>query len=65
MFANAGLRAEMNNLYYVGVGIATMQFGWQVLKLNIADPQDCLAKFKSNKWLGLLIAASLVAGKTQ
>ena len=65
MFASAGLRAEMNNLYYVGVGIATMQFGWQVLKLNIADPQDCLAKFKSNKWLGLLIAASLVAGKTQ
>ena len=65
MFANAGLRAEMNNLYYVGVGIATMQFGWQVLKLNIADPQDCLAKFKSNKWLGLLIAASLIAGKTQ
>tara|TARA_B100000676_G_scaffold212320_1_gene208703 strand:- start:5474 stop:6409 length:936 start_codon:yes stop_codon:yes gene_type:complete len=64
MFAVAGLQADMNTLYYVGVGIATIQFGWQVLRLDIKDPQNCLAKFKSNKWLGILIAISLVAGRT-
>ena len=64
MFTGAGLRADMNILYYVGIGIATMQFGWQVLRLDIEDPRDCLAKFKSNKWLGLLITFSLVAGQT-
>ena len=64
MFIGAGLRADMNILYYLGIGIATMQFGWQVLRLDIEDPRDCLAKFKSNKWLGLLITFSLVAGQT-
>ena len=63
MFIGAGLRADMNVLYYVGVGLGATQFAWQIVKLDIDDPQDCLAKFKSNKWLGLVIAVALAAGQ--
>ena len=63
MFIGAGLRADMNVLYYVGVGLGATQFAWQIVKLDIDDPQDCLAKFKSNKWLGLIIAVALAAGQ--
>ncbi|MEC8199444.1 MAG: 4-hydroxybenzoate octaprenyltransferase, partial [Pseudomonadota bacterium] len=63
MFIGAGLRADMNVLYYVGVGLGATQFAWQIVKLDIDDPQDCLAKFKSNKWLGLVITVALAAGQ--
>ncbi len=64
LFAGAGLRAELNTLYYVGLGIAALHFIWQVWRLDIDDPRDCLTKFDSNKWLGLLITISIVLGQT-
>lgn len=64
LFIGAGLRAGLQEVYYIGVGIAGIQFTWQVLRLNIEDPQDCLSKFKSNKWLGFLMTVAIAAGQT-
>ncbi|MBT5495347.1 MAG: 4-hydroxybenzoate octaprenyltransferase [Alphaproteobacteria bacterium] len=64
MFIAAGLRAELNDVYYIGVGLGALHFGWQIYQLDTDDPQDCLAKFKSNKWLGILITATIVAGQS-
>ncbi len=64
MFIAAGLRAELNDVYYTGVGLGALHFGWQIYQLDTDDPQDCLAKFKSNKWLGILITATIVAGQS-
>ena len=64
LFAGAGLRAELNSLYYVGLGLVALHFTWQAWRLDIDDVQDCWAKFVSNKWLGLLITISIVLGQT-
>jgi len=35
----------------------------QIYKLNVKEPLDCLLKFKSNNFLGLLILTNLLIGK--
>ena len=36
---------------------------WQIAFLKPQNPPDCLAKFKANAWIGLLLTAAIVAGK--
>ncbi len=36
---------------------------YQVYKLNISNPENCLDKFKSNNYLGLLILITILIGK--
>ena len=38
-------------------------FAWQVTGLDLDDPKDCLAKFKSNQLIGLLVFAAIVLGQ--
>jgi len=33
----------------------------QVATMRMDDPSDCLAKFKANKWLGLILFSGIVA----
>ena len=28
--------------------------------MDLSEPKDCLSKFKSNKWLGVLVLMSIV-----
>ncbi|MCH7932014.1 MAG: 4-hydroxybenzoate octaprenyltransferase, partial [Proteobacteria bacterium] len=39
------------------------QLCWQAAAVDIDSPPDCLAKFKSNKWLGLILFAAILAGQ--
>jgi 4-hydroxybenzoate polyprenyltransferase len=64
MLGMAGHAAGMGALYYAGLGLGALQLAWQVLQLDTSDPLDCLAKFKSNRSFGLLIAAFLVASQS-
>jgi len=36
---------------------------FQIYKLNVKEPLDCLFKFKSNNFLGLLIFINILIGK--
>ena len=36
---------------------------FQVYRLNVNDPNNCLVKFKSNNFLGLIIFINLLIGK--
>ena len=38
-----------------------VQLAWQVATLDIADAGNCLARFKSNRWIGWLLFVGLVA----
>jgi 4-hydroxybenzoate polyprenyltransferase len=38
-----------------------VQFGWQVVTLNLDDGNDALAKFRSNRFAGLLMALACAA----
>jgi 4-hydroxybenzoate polyprenyltransferase len=34
----------------------------QARRVALDDPADCLAKFRSNRWVGWLLLAAIVAG---
>jgi 4-hydroxybenzoate polyprenyltransferase len=42
---------------------AAAQLVWQVATVDIDSPDGCMAKFKSNKWFGLIVFAAMVAGQ--
>src|SRR5882757_11519106 len=61
-WALAGWLAPLGPYYYAFLLAIALHFGWQIALLKPHDPADCLAKFKSNGWLGLLLTAAVIAG---
>lgn len=57
----SGWAAGMAWPFYVGLAAAALQLTWQAAEVDIDSPQDCLAKFKSNKWFGLILLAGIIA----
>ncbi|HEM46172.1 MAG TPA: 4-hydroxybenzoate octaprenyltransferase [Alphaproteobacteria bacterium] len=57
----SGWSADVAWPFYVGLAAAAAQLAWQAADVDIDDPRDCLAKFKSNKWFGLILLAGIVA----
>jgi len=57
----AGVLAGARIAFFMALVIAGLQFAWQVATLNIADAGNCLARFKSNRWIGWLLFAGLAA----
>jgi 4-hydroxybenzoate polyprenyltransferase len=35
---------------------------WQGARVSTDSPGDCLAKFRSNRWVGWLLFAGIIAG---
>lgn len=48
-------------LAYAGLAAFALHLVWQVRRLDIADPDLCLALFKSNRDAGLILLAGLMA----
>jgi len=57
----SGWSAAMAWPYYVGLALGALQLAWQAADVDTDSPTDCLAKFKSNKWFGLILLAGIVA----
>jgi 4-hydroxybenzoate polyprenyltransferase len=45
----------------VALGLAAVQLVWQLRTLDIDDPGNCLARFKSNRIVGWLLLIGLTA----
>ena len=59
-----GFVMELNSFFYLMFILILLQmFYFQLKKLNIKNSLECLAIFKSNNFLGLLVLISLVGGK--
>ena len=59
-----GLLMKFNLFYFLFLIIPILQLIFsQIYKLNVNDPLNCLAKFKSNNFLGLIIFVNLLIGK--
>ena len=59
-----GLLMNFNFIYFLFLVIPIFHLiFFQVYKLNTKDPVSCLAKFKTNNFLGLLIFVNLLIGK--
>ena len=54
-FAAAGAMIGAGAIYYLALLPAAAHFAWQIRRLDIHDPQNCLAVFKSNRNAGLLL----------
>jgi 4-hydroxybenzoate polyprenyltransferase len=49
--------------YYALLAVGGGQLFWQARNVDIDDPADCLAKFRSNRLFGWLLLAALCAGQ--
>ena len=59
-----GLLMKFNFIYFLFLIIPIFNLiFFQIYKLNTSDPINCLAKFKTNNFLGLLIFINLLIGK--
>lgn len=60
LFALAIPLAQWSLLVLASVGVAAAHATWQVVTLDINNPQNCLSRFRSNRDLGALIMLALV-----
>jgi 4-hydroxybenzoate polyprenyltransferase len=62
LWATAGRAAGLGVLFWAGPAAAALQLAWQAARVEIDDPGDCLAKFRSNRLVGWLMLAGIIAG---
>jgi 4-hydroxybenzoate polyprenyltransferase len=62
-FGAAGAAAELAWPYWLALAAAALQLAWQINGLRIDDPADCLTRFRSNRWIGWILFAGIVAGQ--
>jgi 4-hydroxybenzoate polyprenyltransferase len=62
LWGMAGWVVGCGGLFWVGLAAATVQLFWQAARVDIDRPADCLAKFRSNRAVGWLMLAGIVAG---
>jgi 4-hydroxybenzoate polyprenyltransferase len=60
LIAAAGVGAGAGSLFALGLAAFAAHLAWQVARLDIADPDNCLAVFKSNRDAGLILFAALL-----
>ncbi|MGI9510530.1 MAG: UbiA family prenyltransferase, partial [Geminicoccaceae bacterium] len=63
LLATAGTMAGMGWLFYVTLLPVAAHFAWQIMTLDIDDPDNCLARFRSNREAGFLVLIALLLGK--
>ncbi|WP_421724613.1 4-hydroxybenzoate octaprenyltransferase [Bauldia sp.] len=60
LFAAAFVAAGTGTAAYVGLAAAAVHLGWQVVTLDIDDPDRCLMLFRSNRDTGWILFAGLL-----
>ena len=63
LWAVSGRAAGLGAAFWAGLALAALQLAWQARRVDIDDPADCLAKFRSNRLVGWLMLAAIVAGR--
>jgi 4-hydroxybenzoate polyprenyltransferase len=62
LWSAAGHAAGLGAMFWVGLAAAAVQLAWQAARVATEDPADCLRKFRSNRYVGWLLLAGIVAG---
>ena len=62
LWAAAGIAGGLGPLFLVALALAAAQLAWQAARIDTNDPLDCLRKFRSNRIVGWLLFAGIVAG---
>jgi 4-hydroxybenzoate polyprenyltransferase len=62
LWGAAGHLAGLGLMFWIGLAAAAFQLAWQAARVTPDDPADCLNKFRSNRAVGWLMLAGIVAG---
>jgi 4-hydroxybenzoate polyprenyltransferase len=57
----AGATAGMAWHFWLGLGLVLLQLLWQAAIVDTGSPDDCLRKFRSNRWIGWLFLIGIIA----
>jgi 4-hydroxybenzoate polyprenyltransferase len=57
----AGFMAGAHLVLWLAVVLVSLQLSWQVTTLDMADPRNCLRRFRSNRDVGVALFLGLVA----
>lgn len=60
--AGVGMLGGMSVLFWPALGVVVYHLAWQIYRLNIDDPENCLYLFRLNRDTGLIIGASILLG---
>ena len=63
LFGTAGYLSGLNWPFWIGVAACSAQLFWQIWKVELKEPQDCLKKFRSNRLAGWILLAGIVLGQ--
>jgi 4-hydroxybenzoate polyprenyltransferase len=55
----AGWSAGAGPVFALGLAVFAAHLAWQIVRIDIGDPDRCLAVFKSNRDAGLILFAAL------
>jgi len=55
-----GIAAHLNGIYWLILGLISIQLMWQIFSLKETRPSDCLKKFESNTKIGFLLFLGIV-----
>ena len=59
----AGLAESLGWMYWIGLFVAAFHLYWQAAMVDLQSGSDCLNRFRSNKWLGLIVFAAILVGR--
>jgi 4-hydroxybenzoate polyprenyltransferase len=62
LWAAAGHAAGLGAIFWVGLAATAAQLAWQATRVATEDPRDCLHKFRSNRAVGWMMLAGIIAG---
>jgi 4-hydroxybenzoate polyprenyltransferase len=62
LWAAAGIASGIGLAFWAALCAAALQLSWQAARVDTEDPADCLAKFRSNRIVGWLLFAGIIAG---
>lgn len=62
LLAVAGATAGLSWVYFACLAAGAVQLIWQVRTLDLDTPDDCMSKFKSNKYFGLVLLLGMIVG---
>jgi 4-hydroxybenzoate polyprenyltransferase len=61
LWGMAGAADGLGAPFWIALALTAAQLAWQAARVDIHDPADCLAKFKSNRLTGWLMLVGIVA----
>lgn len=59
LWGMAGKELALGPYYYGALSLVTLYFLWQIIRLDLQQPQQCFRAFVQQKWLGLILVLSL------